>query len=209
MMGMRKFNNTKSHHKVGNNFFTCIFVSNKYYLQNFQVHKQINNCAIQEWFFFFCWQYASYKKITSKDKHDHWLDYANSKHDEETIKNIKNTLQLITLILPLSTYTALNNQQGSTWTFQAARTNGDIRFYTLLPDQMLIVHAMGYIIFIPIFHNFVFPFLEKRTFFNTRLRIMALGGFFASLAFFVAAIMEANLEVNTHIYIYCLYFLQK
>lgn len=76
------------------------------------------------------------EKTKSKDKKDHWLDYAADKHGTKLVEDIKATLKVLVLYIPLPVFWALYDQQGSAWTFQAKRMDGYIGFYTILPDQM-------------------------------------------------------------------------
>lgn len=75
-------------------------------------------------------------KVKSKEKKDHWLDYATEKHGAELVSDIRGSLQVLLLYLPLPVFWALYDQQGSAWTFQANRMDGYVGFYTILPDQM-------------------------------------------------------------------------
>lgn len=81
-------------------------------------------------------QTAIKEKTKSKSKRDHWLDYAIDKHGAKLIEDIKATLKVLVLYIPLPVFWALFDQQGSAWTFQAKRMDGYIGFYTILPDQM-------------------------------------------------------------------------
>ena len=51
--------------------------------------------------------------------------------------------------------------QGSRWTFQATRMNGDIGTYTIKPDQMSVVNPLLILILIPLFESVMYPSFKK------------------------------------------------
>lgn len=64
------------------------------------------------------------------------------------------------LYLPLPFFWALFDQQGSRWTFQATRMDGDVGFYTIKPDQMQVVNPLLILIFIPLYEVAFYPVLN-------------------------------------------------
>ncbi|XP_043801458.1 peptide transporter family 1 isoform X2 [Apis laboriosa] len=141
-----------------------------------------------------CISHAIYKKVTSKDiKRDFWLDYADDKYDKLLINDIKAALQVMILFIPIPIFWALFDQQGSRWTFQATRMNGEIGNFLLQPDQMQVFNPFLVLAFIPLFETCLYPIMMKFGF-RTPLRIMVIGGFLAALSFVVAAIVEFQLE---------------
>ncbi|KAK9298287.1 hypothetical protein QLX08_008303 [Tetragonisca angustula] len=141
-----------------------------------------------------CVSYAIYKKVTLKGvKKMHWLDYANDEYDTSLIKDIKAALQVMILFIPLPIFWALFDQQGSRWTFQATRMNGEIGNFLLEPDQMQVFNPLLVLVFIPLFETCVYPLMGKIGL-RTPLRILSIGGFLASLSFVAAALVELELE---------------
>lgn len=69
-------------------------------------------------------------------------------------------LNVLVLYLPLPFFWALFDQQGSRWTFQATRMDGDIGFYTIKPDQMQVVNPLLILIFIPLYEIAFYPLLN-------------------------------------------------
>ncbi|CAH0548092.1 unnamed protein product [Brassicogethes aeneus] len=130
----------------------------------------------------------------SDKQKDHWLDYAAGKYDEELINNIKATLKVLVIYLPLPVFWALYDQQGSGWTFMAVRMDGDIGFATILPDQMQVVNPFLILSFIPLFSYCVYPLLAKCNLLKTPLQKMCCGGLLAALAFGVSACISLWLE---------------
>ena len=49
------------------------------------------------------------------------------------------------------------DSQGSRWTFQAARMDGQVGSFRILPDQMQVINPVLIIVFIPIFDKGIYP----------------------------------------------------
>lgn len=91
---------------------------------------------------------------------------------------------------------ALIDQMGTTWTFQARRMNGDIGFYTILPDQMQLGNAIFYLSFIPICEYVIYPVCQKINFLTTTLQKITTGGVIAALGFLSASCVSLVLETT-------------
>lgn len=148
-------------------------------------------------------QHAIYNKITKKQKRDHWLNHADDTYDNKLIEDIKIALGVLKLFVPLPIFWALYDQQGSQWTFQATRMNGQIGSFVVLPDQLQAVNPLLILIFIPIFESCIYPVFAKIHFIDTPLKKLVVGGFLASVAFIVAGIVELELEVVTEKFFIC------
>ncbi|GLV45692.1 uncharacterized protein CBL_02712 [Carabus blaptoides fortunei] len=133
-------------------------------------------------------------KNKSPEKKEHWLDYANDKYDDQLINDIKATLKVLVLYLPIPVFWALFDQQGTGWTFQASRMSGDIGFYTILPDQMQVVNPLLILAFIPLFDTCIYPLLGKCRIMRTPLQRLTVGGLLAAVSFCISAIIELQLE---------------
>ncbi|XP_043586858.1 peptide transporter family 1 isoform X1 [Bombus pyrosoma] len=141
-----------------------------------------------------CVSYAIYKKFTSKnEKRENWLEYADDKYDKSLINDIKAALQVMKLFIPIPIFWALFDQQGSRWTFQATRMDGEIGNFLLQPDQMQVFNPFLVLAFIPLFETCLYPLMRKIGL-RTPLRILSIGGFLASLSFVVAAMVEYQLQ---------------
>lgn len=147
---------------------------------------------------FKCISHALYKKSTQKKErkvdHDHWLDHANDKYDVKLIADIKATLQVLKLFIPLPFFWALYDQQGSRWTFQATRMDGQIGSFLIKADQMQVVNPLLILSFIPIFETCLYPLFAKIKIIDTPLKKLTTGGFLAALAFIASALVELQLE---------------
>ncbi|XP_063979049.1 peptide transporter family 1-like isoform X2 [Diachasmimorpha longicaudata] len=145
-----------------------------------------------------CMSRAIYKKAKTKKvvEREHWLDYADDKYDSTLISDIKSALQIMTLFIPLPFFWALFDQQGSRWTFQATRMDGQIGNFLLKPDQMQVVNPLFIVIFIPIFETCVYPLMAKMRSIDTPLKKLTTGGILAAVAFILSAIVELKLETT-------------
>lgn len=141
-----------------------------------------------------CISHAIAQKWRLKEKREHWLDYSTDQFGEKMVNDIKATLKVLVLYIPLPIFWALYDQQGSGWTFQAVRMNGNIGFYTILPDQMQVINPFLILAFIPLFSYGVYPLLAKCNFLKTPLQRMVCGGFLAAVAFAVSAVISLILE---------------
>ncbi|XP_050300932.1 peptide transporter family 1-like isoform X2 [Anthonomus grandis grandis] len=125
---------------------------------------------------------------------DHWLDRSESEYGAKLVSDIKALLKVLLLYIPLPIFWALYDQQGSGWTFQAVRMDGNIGFYTILPDQMQVVNPLLILAFIPLFTYIIYPLLAKCHLLKTPLQRMCCGGFLAAAAFAVSACVSIALE---------------
>lgn len=141
---------------------------------------------------------SSALKLKSKAivKKDHWLDYAEEKYDRHLINDIKATLRVLVLYLPLPVFWALFDQQGTGWTFQARRMDGDIGFYTILPDQMQVINPFLILVFIPLFEYVIYPAMNKCNFLTTPLKRLSTGGFLVAISFIISAFISMALEAQ-------------
>lgn len=146
---------------------------------------------------FFEFQYSIKKKIATskKNKREHWLDYADDKYSPKVIEDMKATMRVLKLFLPLPIFWALFDQQGSRWTFQAANMNGELGYFTLKPDQMQVVNPLLILVFIPLFNGFLYPVFNKLRIINTPLKKLTFGGLLAAFSFLLSALVEFQIEV--------------
>lgn len=136
----------------------------------------------------------STKKVEKhSNPREHFLDYANEKHGQQLVNDTKVLLKVLVLYLPLPVFWSLFDQQGSRWTFQATRMDGDIGFYTIKPDQMQIINPILILVFIPLYDMVFYPLLSKVGVRRPLQKITA-GGFLAAIAFFLSALVEFQLE---------------
>lgn len=104
------------------------------------------------------------------------------------------------MLLPIPMFWTLFMQQGSRFVFQATRMDGDIGFYTIKPDQMIIFNSLFTIILVPIFERIFYPILA-RIGVNTPLKKVGIGLFFAAISFVIAALIEIRINNQEDVHI--------
>ncbi|XP_042222595.1 solute carrier family 15 member 1-like isoform X2 [Homarus americanus] len=141
-----------------------------------------------------CIMHALRQKCKTKENKEHWLDHASDKFDKSLISDVKVVLKILLLYIPLPFFWALFDQQGSRWTFQATRMDGQIGSWTVKPDQMQVVNPFLILLLIPIFDTLVYPVLARCNLLKRQLPRMFTGGVLAGIAFLVSGIVELKLE---------------
>lgn len=145
--------------------------------------------------FFFIHQNAISEKGKQKNfqKRNHWLDYAEDKYGKQLVRDTKVLLKILVLYIPLPVFWALFDQQGSRWTFQATRMDGDLGFYEIKPDQMQVINPFLILAFIPLYETLFYPLLSKIGI-RRPLQKLTAGGILAGVAFLISAFVELELE---------------
>lgn len=128
------------------------------------------------------------------EKKSHWLDYSEEKYGKKLVEDIKVLLAVLVLFVPLPIFWALYDQQGSEWTAQALKMNGDLGLMTILPDQMQVVNPILVLVFIPIFEYVIYPTLRKFNLLTTSLKRLFAGGMLGVMAFVISAFLAIAIE---------------
>lgn len=103
---------------------------------------------------------------------------------------------MMTFSQPNATITiTLMTYQGSRWTFQATRMDGELWGWTIKPDQMQVLNPLLILAFIPIFDQGLYPALEKVGMLKKPLQRLTVGGILAGVAFVISGFLELKLEV--------------
>lgn len=124
---------------------------------------------------------------------EHWLDYAKEKCGSKMVNDTKILLKILVLYLPLPFFWALYDQQGSRWTFQATRMDGNIGIYDIKPDQLQVINPLLILTFIPLFEAVFYPLLAKVGI-SRPLQKLTCGGILAGIAFVISGLVEFQLE---------------
>ena len=67
----------------------------------------------------------------------HWMDRVKPEFGDSFVEDVKAVLNVAFMMLPLPIFWALFDQQGSRWTFQATRMNGNFfGLFRLEPDNI-------------------------------------------------------------------------
>lgn len=134
-----------------------------------------------------------WKKQRKSQNRQHFLDYAEPVVGKQMVEETKILTKILVLFLPFPVFWALFDQQGSRWTFQATRMDGEIWGLTIKPDQMQVINPLLVLAFIPLFDYVFYPLLRtcgiKRP-----LQKLTLGGLLAATAFIMSAFLELQLE---------------
>lgn len=132
-------------------------------------------------------------KTQKTNPQPHWLDYAEEKHGKSLVADTKAVVNILVLYIPLPIYWSVSMQVGSRWVFQASKMNGDIGFYAIKPDQMLVLKSVFEILMLPIINSLIYPLLAKVGV-KTLLQKMTIGGMLAVTSFTIAGIVELQVE---------------
>ncbi|KAM8974923.1 solute carrier family 15 member 1 [Pelodytes ibericus] len=127
-------------------------------------------------------------------KREHWMDWAKEKYEERLIAQIKMVLRVLFLYIPLPMFWALFDQQGSRWTLQATTMDGNFGAIQIQPDQMQTVNPILIIVLVPIVDAVLYPLIKKCNLNFTPLKRMTVGMFLAAMAFFVAAVVQLEID---------------
>ncbi|XP_013116650.2 peptide transporter family 1 isoform X2 [Stomoxys calcitrans] len=123
----------------------------------------------------------------------HWLDYAEPAVGKKMVSDTKILLKILVLFLPFPVFWALFDQQGSRWTFQATRMDGEVFGFFIKPDQMQVINPLLILGFIPLFDYVLYPLLSLVGI-RRPLQKLTLGGLLAAGAFLLSAFVELKLE---------------
>jgi len=126
---------------------------------------------------------------------EHWLDYANDGTNAQLIQDIKYVLKVLVIYIPLPLFWSLFDQQGSRWTLQAVRMNGQIGSVVILPDQAQILNPLIIVTLIPLFEATLYPCLRYFKLNFSPLKRMGAGMWLAGIAFVVAGVVHLMIEV--------------
>ncbi|XP_077498138.1 solute carrier family 15 member 2-like isoform X2 [Amblyomma americanum] len=141
-----------------------------------------------------CIWHALSRKVRSKESRAHWLDHADDVFEKSLIADIKDVLHVLVLYAPLPVFWALFDQQGSQWTLQANKMDGEILGYQVLPDQMQLVNPLLILVLVPVFSYVVYPLFGRCNLLNRPLQKITVGGLAAAAAFAVAGCLDLALE---------------
>ena len=55
--------------------------------------------------------HATYKRFTSSDKKEHWMDHAKDKYEKSLVEDVKTLLRVLVIFIPIPVFWALFDQQ--------------------------------------------------------------------------------------------------
>jgi proton-dependent oligopeptide transporter, POT family len=134
------------------------------------------------------------KLATSKKiQKEHWLDYAEEKYGKKLVEESKMVVKVLKIFMFLPLYSATFSQNSSRFVLQAAKMDGDLGFYTINPDQMVISVTLFILLMVPTFDYIVYPILSKFGI-KTPLQKIACGFVTAAASLIIAALIELELQ---------------
>ncbi|XP_078700672.1 solute carrier family 15 member 1-like isoform X1 [Branchiostoma floridae x Branchiostoma belcheri] len=130
------------------------------------------------------------------ESRDHWMDYCDTNiYSPRLVRDIKLVLHVMIMFLPLPIYWTLFSQQGSRWTLQAYRMDGDTgALGTIKPDQIQSLNPLLIIILIPVFQGAIYPLLEKCRVLRSPLQRMCTGMALSSVAYIITGLIQLKIQ---------------
>nr|AEX92274.1 oligopeptide transporter PEPT1 [Fundulus heteroclitus macrolepidotus] len=142
-----------------------------------------------------------YKHRSSQyPKREHWMDWAEEKYDKLLIAQIKISLRVLFLYIPLPMFWTLFDQKGSRWTLQATTMNGHFGSIVIQPDQMQTINPILILTLVPIMDSLIYPLIRKCGLNFTPLKKMTVGMILAALAFVCAAMVQLQIDKTLPIF---------
>ncbi|KAF7661999.1 hypothetical protein LDENG_00249690 [Lucifuga dentata] len=127
-------------------------------------------------------------------KRQHWMDWAEEKHEKLLIAQIKMVLKVLFLYIPLPMFWTLFDQKGSRWTLQATTMDGNFGQLVIQPDQMQTFNPILILTLVPIMDSLIYPLIKKCGLNFTPLKRMTVGMFLAAIAFVCAALVQMEID---------------
>ncbi|KAI8496440.1 hypothetical protein Bbelb_257390 [Branchiostoma belcheri] len=130
------------------------------------------------------------------ESRDHWMDYCDTNiYSPRLVRDIKLVLHVMIMFLPLPIYWTLFSQQGSRWTLQAYRMDGDTgALGTIKPDQIQSLNPLLIIVLIPVFQGAIYPLLEKCRVLRSPLQRMCTGMALSSVAYIITGLIQLKIQ---------------
>jgi hypothetical protein len=110
------------------------------------------------------------------------------------VEDVRLVLRVLVMFLPLPIFWTLFDQQGSRWTLQAVRMNGELGTVAVKPDQMQALNPILILVLIPIFEFGVYPLAAKCRLLKRPLQRMVVGMVIAGLSFMLAGFVQISVQ---------------
>lgn len=130
----------------------------------------------------------------SERRQGHWLETATLKYGPERVDGAKAVINVFKVLIAVSAFWALFEQQGSSWTLQAQKMDLNFMGYTLEASQVQGINPILVMILIPLFSFGIYPFVQKLGFRVTSLRKMGAGMLLTGTSFACAALIESLID---------------
>ena len=122
-------------------------------------------------------------------------DVDNSQNNErQELEDASQILHILPILAMFPIYSCLYDQQGSVWTIQA--THMYVPPY-IQPEQMNMINPLLIMIFIPLFDQMIYPYLQNRCQVSIApLRLMSWGMFLTAIAFTCSGLVDSAIEYH-------------
>jgi dipeptide/tripeptide permease len=129
-------------------------------------------------------------------RHSDGNDENNShSNEQQPMEDARQILHILPILAMFPIYSCLYDQQGSVWTIQA--THMYVPPY-MQPEQMNMINPLLIMIFIPLFDQMIYPFLQNRCQISIApLRLMSWGMFLTAMAFTCSGFVDSAIEYHT------------
>jgi len=114
----------------------------------------------------------------------------NNKFTKEEFRDAQSALVVMPVLLAISPFWMLYDQQGSVWLLQASKMN----LHGLQPEQVQVLNPLFIMILVPLFDQKIYPWLRQRGISNAHLDRMSCGMCISALAFYMSAFLEGVVE---------------
>eukprot|EP00253_Pinus_taeda_P024000 PITA_24000 len=142
--------------------------------------------------------YVNYEQVNCRGgSSSHWLDAAKLSCGAQEVDNVKAIIRVIVFLLPAPLFWCLYGQKASTWVFQAKQMNGHVSWLgniVIRPDQMQALDPLLVLVFVPLFDQVMYPFLEKHGVAMKATKRLILGMLLASVAFFTSGLLQLAID---------------
>jgi dipeptide/tripeptide permease len=126
----------------------------------------------------------------------HWLDYSEEKYGKKLVMETRIAIKVVLMSLPVPIFWACLMQQRSRWIFQATKMDGNLGWYTIKPDQMIVINSLMAVLLVPFLDKFIYPVLAKVGI-KTTLQRLIFGGVLIIIAFVFSVIVETQVQKKT------------
>ena len=118
-----------------------------------------------------------------------------NQEQQQQMEDARQILHILPILAMFPIYSCLYDQQGSVWTIQA--THMYVPSY-IQPEQMNMINPLLIMIFIPLFDQIIYPYLQHRCQISIApLRLMSWGMFLTAMAFTCSGFVDSAIEYHT------------
>jgi len=132
----------------------------------------------------------------SGDQHDDHLQRQSQQeqdtNDKRTYEDAAQILHLFPILLLFPMFWMLYDQQSSVWILQAKR----MALHGLEPEELNVINPAEILLFIPLFDQIIYPWMQRRNIDISPIARMKYGMFLASLSFAISSVLERIIQTQ-------------